>query len=96
MAIVDLNLEGISTEEIKEQLKKYKKKGFGWGVYGMHEENYQIWTPHLCIEEPLLIHYFENVKLEFGNKEQIEMLEAFNLLRLLINPDNPYYSSDAA
>lgn len=73
----------LNEEEISSELESFFKRGFHW----RNGTNYcQIWAPKFFIEgAETIIDYFENIKPEFGNKDQIEMLEVARLMITLEN-----------
>lgn len=88
MVKVNLNsLESLSEEETKKETERYKNRGFSWVEFGFPcGGSYQISTPKFVDGDSIIIDYFRNLKkLEFGNKEQIEMLKALNLVCFLDN-----------
>ncbi|MBI2124424.1 hypothetical protein HYT92_01400 [Candidatus Pacearchaeota archaeon] len=79
---VDISLEDI---DIKKELKGYAISGFRWQRTGFPEgKDIRIWTPNYFMEDSDLIYFLDNTRLEFGNKRHIEMLQAGELMALLM------------
>lgn len=97
MVKIDLNaFDDLSTEEIENELKRYKKSGFRWRKTGEDLDRCQIWTQNFLTEPQLLFHYFKYAELKIGDKEQIEMYDALNLFSIISNKRNiDYWDSES-
>ncbi|MBI2124423.1 hypothetical protein HYT92_01395 [Candidatus Pacearchaeota archaeon] len=91
-------IKELDYESLQRELRSFKRKGFSWlGIKIGSGRYYQIVIPkdsaRLLIDKQRLRHYFNNDRLQFANKEHIQMLEAGNLLKILCHSKNNCFDS---
>jgi hypothetical protein len=86
----------MSKEEVIEELRNYVKKGYCWRIMdfnvGSDKYEFYIWPPNnKALTSKGIVKYFKGLKrLEFGNKEQIEMKKCLDLIALLLTDQKLY------
>jgi len=99
--MVEINVKpfDMSEEEVEETLRKYVKSGYRWRInyFSQNQKKYEfyIWksmnNQNFFVTSKKIYDYFKNLKkLEFGNKEQIEMKKCLDLIAFLLTAQKLY------